>query len=71
MSAESLEQRVAALEQEVVRLKQRVERNEEPWWKKWVGAFANDPYFEKAMRYGRRYRESLRPKPRKKRKKTR
>jgi hypothetical protein len=41
----------------------------EPWWKQWAGAFLNDPYYEKAMKYGREYRESLRPRKKKKAKK--
>jgi hypothetical protein len=71
MSAQSLESRLAALEAEVARIRQLVEPKETaPWWKAWAGAFLDDPYYEKAMNYGRQYRESLRPKPRKKRKRT-
>jgi hypothetical protein len=70
MASENLEQRVTALEAEVLRLKQIVEPQEPASWVDlWTGAFLNDPLFEKAMEYGRKYRESLRPKPRKKRKK--
>jgi hypothetical protein len=69
MSALSLEARVAALEEEVRRLKLTWERDrEKAGWRKMVGAFLNDPYFEKAMEYGRQYRESLRPKKKAKRK---
>lgn len=70
MSAENIEQRVAALEAEVARLKEQAGKSpNEPWWKNMVGAFLNDPYFEKAMKIGRKYRESTRPKGKKKRKK--
>ena len=63
MSAMSLEDRMAALEAEVNRLKRIIEEDRSiPGWKKMVGAFLNDPLFEKAMKYGRQYRESLRPK---------
>lgn len=65
MAAISLQQRVAALEAEVARLKARIEATEkpaDPWMEKVWGAFANDPAFEEAMRLGREYRESLRPK---------
>jgi hypothetical protein len=37
------------------------------WLDDIYGAFANDPDFEEAMRLGREYRESLRPKARRKR----
>jgi hypothetical protein len=39
-----------------------------PDWRHILGIFANDPAFEEAMRLGREYRESLRPKPSKRRK---
>ncbi len=61
----SLEQRVAALEQEVARLKSKVEGevgNRVPWWDKIAGTFANDPIYAEAMRLGRQYRASSRPK---------
>ena len=67
MSAESIEKRVAALEAEVTALKRKLTEKNSPWWKKWAGAFLNDPYFAQAVKYGRRYRESLRPRARKKR----
>ena len=40
-------------------------------WRAIAGSFANDPLFEKAMRYGAEYRQSLRPKPAKRRAKSR
>lgn len=74
MEARNLEARVASLEAEVARLRDKIESKEgsespEPWWKKIAGAFEGDPYFAEAARLGREYRESLRPKPRKKSKK--
>ena len=33
-----------------------------PWWRQIAGRFANDPVYDEAMRLGRQYRESLRPK---------
>jgi hypothetical protein len=70
MSAGSLSDRVAALEQEVRELKRLLDSNgEKRGWRRLIGAFANDPYFEEAMRLGREYRESLRPKRSKKPKK--
>lgn len=73
MSAQPLEDRVAALEAEVARLRVKVEgaaSQGRDWWNKIAGTFANDPAYEEAMRLGREYRESLRPKPPKRKKDT-
>ncbi len=67
MANEALKDRVAALETEVAHLKAKVDAsaNERtPWWEQIAGTFANDPIYEEAMRLGREYRKSLRPKPR-------
>lgn len=71
MSAESIEKRLSDLEAEVARLSAKVdgeEKEELPWWRKIAGAFENDPHYAEAMRLGREYRESLRPKPKKNKK---
>ena len=68
MNTMKLEDRVTALEAEVARLKKKLDKDSRPWTEKIAGAFANDPAFEEAMRLGREYRESLRPKPKKRRK---
>jgi hypothetical protein len=68
MATGPLEDRVAALETEMARLKAKIE-DDAPWWKKIWGTFADDPMYLEAMRLGRQYRQSLRPKPRKRRKK--
>lgn len=68
-TAVELECRVAALEGKVERLQRELEAvvpDGQPWWQRIVGTFADDPAFEEAMRLGRKYRESLRPKPRSK-----
>ena len=64
MTTSELSVRVAALEAEMARIKEQL--REGPGSKKdivdvWYGKFANDPYFDEAMRLGRKYRESLRP----------
>ncbi|MCI0683683.1 MAG: hypothetical protein L0Y71_16375 [Gemmataceae bacterium] len=69
MSANNLEQRVTALEAEVAVLKKKVAgetSDNRHWVEKIYGAFANDPIYDEAMRLGREYRESLRPKPKRK-----
>jgi hypothetical protein len=70
MTVAELTKRVEELEREVARLKQ--ERNgaddERPWWERKAGTFEDDPGFEEMVRLGREYRESLRPKPKRKRK---
>ena len=67
-----LETRVAILEAKVERLQRELKGvvpDGRPWWQQIVGTFADDPIYEEAMRLGREYRESLRPKPRSKRSK--
>lgn len=69
----SLEERVSALEEEVSRLRIRlnVKTGTQPWWESIAGTFANDPIYAEAMRLGRQWRESTRPRRAKKPKKTR
>jgi hypothetical protein len=64
MAALSIEERLTALEAEVARLKERVDgtTDNKPWWGMIWGTFKDDPHYEEAMRLGREYRESLRPK---------
>jgi hypothetical protein len=49
----------------VARLKRKLEEQEtiRPWWEQIAGTFENDPLYERAMRLGQHYRQSLRPKP--------
>jgi len=73
MSAiEKLEKRLAALEAEVAKLKKRngsASADDRPWWEKIYGSFEGNPHYKEAMELGRKYRESTRPKPRKKKSK--
>ena len=70
-SSSPLEQRVADLETEVATLKRKLDNLDRttPWWEQIAGTFENDPIYEKAMRLGREYRQSLRPKASPQRKK--
>ncbi len=66
MALVTLKDRVAALEAEVACLKVRLEassKNSRDWLDRIWGSFANDPIYDEAMRLGKKYRESLRPKP--------
>jgi len=67
-----VEDRLAALEQDVAALKARLEgkpRTTKEWLDQVSGKFANDPMYDEAMRLGREWRESQRPKPGARRKK--
>ena len=70
MTQTEIEERLVAMEAEIRLLKtQKVTRpnKADP---KWVlahaGRFADDPEIDEVVRLGREYRESLRPKPKKK-----
>ena len=70
MATGRFEDRLTFLETEVARLRGRMESAEQsgkPWWEQIAGSFANDPIYEEAMRLGREYRQSLRPKQPKRR----
>jgi hypothetical protein len=74
MTKVQLERRVHALEAQIAWLKAELEEvrgPQIPWWEKISGSFANDPEFEEAMRLGREWRESFRPKKRSPKKKSR
>lgn len=66
MAIGTIEERIAAIEQELAELKQQIQRQRAsppiPWWEKIAGTFANSEHYDEAMRLGREYRESLRPK---------
>ena len=68
MTLAEIESRLVALESEVFRLKARHVGTGPIHNKDWVeqirGSFADDPAFLEAMDYGRKWRESQRPKTR-------
>lgn len=63
MSNAQILKRLDSIERQLNHLKAQVD-GERPTgdWRAIAGSFANDPLFEKAMRYGAEYRKSLRPK---------
>ena len=66
MPTETLEERLAVVEKEVAEIKKQMKADKPqttPYpWDKIFGSFANSEGFEEAVRLGREYRESLRPK---------
>jgi len=66
MPTSSIEERLTAVEKELARIKQQLATDKSPpvvhAWEKIFGSFANSEGFEEAVRLGREYRESLRPK---------
>jgi hypothetical protein len=72
VEAPSVDERLRELEAEVTKLKVQVRtiaNGTGTWWNQIAGTFANDPMYEEAMRLARRYRESLRPKSRERKRK--
>lgn len=68
MTNAELTKRVEALEKALKELQAKVAtvpQPEAPWWETQAGRFKDDPVFDEIVRLGRKYRESLRPKPRK------
>jgi hypothetical protein len=67
VSKSQIAKRLAALEKAVeellAKLDQRMDSHRR-WWVKGAGRFANDPVFDEIAKLGKKYRESLRPKPR-------
>lgn len=59
--ATELEERVTILEDEVALLKREREFPRKQGWENIVGVFADDEYFEEAVRLGEEYRASQRP----------
>jgi hypothetical protein len=64
MASGDHEERITQLEQQVDALQKKIGGRAEttPWWERIAGSFEKDPIYAKAMKLGRKYRESLRPK---------
>lgn len=59
MATATLEERVEKLEEKVTRLLEKSAATPQAaWWQKHVGAFANNPLYDEAMRLGAEYRRS-------------
>jgi len=61
----NLEKRVTTLERELAKVKRQLRGNgtqNVPWWERIRGTFPNDAATRTAMRLGREYRQSTRPK---------
>ena len=69
MSAQTIEERLTALETELQELKREREQKQEQdkeaekprGWRSIVGIFADDPEFEEAVKAGKEWRDSFRP----------
>ena len=64
MPTKTLEERVAMIEADLASVKSQLRADQptvQPWWKRIVVVYKDDPEFLEAMRLGREYRESLRP----------
>jgi hypothetical protein len=72
MTKAQRERRIQALQEQVARLKAMAEEIQGPQeWHKIIGIHADAPEaFEEAMRLGREWRESFRPKPRRRKSRT-
>ncbi len=69
MTQAEIEVRLIALEAEIRLLKAqqaRPNKADPKWVLAHAGRFADDPEFDEVVRLGREYRESLRPKPKRK-----
>jgi hypothetical protein len=71
MTTAQLAERLEALEKTVAELKSELAKTKTPtrrWWAENAGRFAGDSAFDEIVRLGRAYRESLRPRAKKRKK---
>jgi hypothetical protein len=64
MAKSSVEARFAAIEAEIAQLKKQVASNDKAqsnWLTETFGVYADFPEYDQVIKYGRQYRESLRP----------
>ncbi len=63
MGNAGIEKRVAVLEKELASLRSKIEESEatKAWWDRIAGTFEKDPVYKQAMKMGREYRHSLKP----------
>ena len=58
----TLEERMTTLERDMTEVKESIEtqnsRQPNPWLDQVYGAFKDDPLFDEAVKYGRKWRES-------------
>jgi hypothetical protein len=67
MSNKQIRERLDSIQQELDELRRSIAGGKPSEWRAAAGSFANDPLFEKAMKFGADYRKSMRPKQRRKR----
>ena len=65
MTLAQLEKRVEQLEKIISTELLAVPKRNAKWWLNQAGVFSNDPGYDEMVRLGRRYRQSLKPKPHK------
>jgi hypothetical protein len=68
MSKEQIIKRLDSIQRELDELRRSISSGQKSEWRAIAGTFANDPLFEKAMKYGAEYRRSTMPKSKARRK---
>ena len=63
MTLEQLEKRIERLEKLISDETPAAPRRSAKWWLDHAGVFASDPGYDQIVRFGRKYRQSLKSKP--------